>query len=130
MSKTETITCPVCGKQHQVKRIAKVNALYLNMTPQYKLQIALQRAKDGYDYSARAVHIHYFTALRTKKTFFDDSFVYTSQHKLLELNRQLGNFAEAERYYQSLWKQCKSEPERKFLQYEKQLIDAHKSDNT
>lgn len=205
MVKTEQITCPVCGKQHQVKPVTNVKVVCLDMTPQYNMQdiidahvlcecgmlcfnnvhtmpqphnlvqlpryqealsrkcddverkfyvmtyglqyqwapiyavhyyqqigdvtqqkkwlnIALQRTQEGYDYNTQTAHASRFACLRSKKTFFDDSFLYTTQHKLLELYRQLGDFAKADEYCQALLSQCKSSQEQKFLAYECKLI--------
>ncbi len=86
------------------------------------LQIALQRAQDGYDYNIQLAEPSRFDALKIKKSFFDSKFMYTLNHKYIELYRQLGLFDKATSLCYKLEANQLSTHERAFVEYEKQLI--------
>lgn len=86
------------------------------------LNIALQRAQEGYDYNARIVEPAYFEALKLKNTLFDTRFVYTTNHQYIELYRQLGRFEDAMELCNQMETTKISSHERTWLAYEKQLI--------
>ena len=91
------------------------------------LSIALQRAQNGYDYSAQTADVVNFYALKRKRKFFDTQFLYTLQHKYIELYRQLGKFEEANQHCEDLLRKSTSQQEKQFLEYEKHLILAGNS---
>ena len=86
------------------------------------LNITLQRAQDGYDYSVRMADPAHFEALKLKNTLFDTRFAYTIHHQYIELYRQLGRFDDAMGLCNQMETTKISSHERAWLAYEKQLI--------